>query len=133
MGIPNFGGLGVTGSRVAAIKSPHTTSQCLSIQSFALSVVIWLPFQCQVMPPGLGGRGRGQTPRGSKMVSFEMPSPYSHTTSNHTIGSSCTVWSRYNIQRGRQTDRTIGISHPCYSIGSLKIAPRLTLMYRSTA
>ena len=57
---PQFGGLGsVSGLGFEQIESPITTSQCLSVQSIALSAAVWPKFKCQVMAfqfdPRFGG------------------------------------------------------------------------------
>ena len=94
--IPNFGELG--GSRFAPSESPPTTSQYISIQSFALSAIVWLELQCQTIPPANSTLVWSHDgPRGSKMVPIKMSTIHCYLTSIYTIGLSCTVWPRYTM------------------------------------
>ena len=95
--IPNFGVLTeCLGSWFSPIKSPSTTSQYLSIQSFAVSAAVWPTFQSKNVPPPVCGVRVSL--RGLKWYQSKCRPPHSNLTSMHTIG------------------------RLCYSIGGVKIA-----------
>ena len=93
------------------------TSQRLSIPSVAPSATVWPQCQCQIM-----SRPNSTHPLGSKMVTTEMSSQHSYSTSIHTICLSCTVRPQYTTRQTdtRQTDRATGRGRLCYRIGGLK-------------
>ena len=72
-----WGTLRVMRSKVAPIESLPTTSQCVLIQSFALSDTVWPLFQCQIMA-----------------LQFDSPFVWGYVPNSnnlHTIYLSCTV------------------------------------------
>ena len=100
---------------ITPIESPPTTSQYLSIQSFALSAAVWPQFHCQVMAPQFDPHFWGMFgwTYWSKIVPIKISSKHSCSTSVHAIGLSCTVWPQYTM---RQTDRAIRIGRLCYRL-----------------
>ena len=81
-------------SGFAPIESPPTTSKYLSIKVLHY-LLPFFPIKLCPQPPDsspVGGKGG---PSESKMASIEMSTPHSYSTSIHTIGLSCSVWSQY--------------------------------------
>ena len=117
-GSPICGVWGIRASGVVPIESP-TTSQYLSIQSFALPAAVWLQFHVKLWPPIRLSVCGVSKDLGSREWYQSKCRPYIliRLLSIHTIDLSCTVWSQYTTCRQNDRNRSPIMYHwrPNYS------------------